>query len=154
VAIEKCGIPVFAKAINTAFSLKGQGITATCFKTVQVLLVPSYAITDNKSHGRTLDRAVIDVASARGQGSYMMLSRTQTLKGILILRWFQTTEVTQRRPQELSELRNELTRLSKLDITTIEFYETNINQKVPIQPIATIEQESAEELCDEENKME
>ncbi|KDR81276.1 hypothetical protein GALMADRAFT_48308, partial [Galerina marginata CBS 339.88] len=67
--------------------------------------------TDFKSQGRTLRRAIVDLATARGQGAYVMLSRVKSLSGILILRWFPPNKVFHRLPEEL---RTELARLQSL----------------------------------------
>ncbi|KAJ7018537.1 hypothetical protein C8F04DRAFT_977181 [Mycena alexandri] len=81
----------------------------------QIPILPAYAYTDFKSQGRTLDFVIVDLATARGQGVYVMLSRVKSLKGLAILRWFPPTKVFQRVSQEM---RTELERISLLDAAT------------------------------------
>lgn len=83
---------------------------------LQVPLLPAYAYTDYKSQGRSLDNAIIDPASATTlQGVYVMLSRVRALSGLTILRPFNAAKIEQRLSQEL---RTELQRLEKLDVST------------------------------------
>ncbi|KAJ2916205.1 hypothetical protein MD484_g4202, partial [Candolleomyces efflorescens] len=81
----------------------------------QCPLVPAYCYTDYKSQGRSLEKVVVDLASARNQGVYVMLSRVKSLQGLLILRWFPEAKVL----RDLSgELREELSRIEKLSRAT------------------------------------
>jgi len=81
------------------------------FTRKQLPLVPAYVYTDFKGQGRTLDKVMVDLATARGQGVYVMLSRVKSLKGLVILRWFPPTKIYSRLPEEL---RDELAHLSSL----------------------------------------
>ena len=91
----------------------------------QLPLVPAYAYTDYKSQGRTLDKAIVDLASASSlQSIYVMLSRVKTLEGIAILRWFNPNKLYQRHPQDL---RDEFVRIAELDEITRNMYETRLH---------------------------
>ena len=88
---------------------------------LQLPLLPSYAYTDYKSQGRTLERAVVDIESAQSlQGVYVMLSRVRSLSGLAVLRPFASHKILSRLSQEL---RDELDRLDTLDIQTKQKYE-------------------------------
>ena len=88
---------------------------------LQLPLLPSYAYTDYKSQGRTLERAVVDIESAQSlQGVYVMLSRVRSLGGLAVLRPFSSHKILSRLSQEL---RDELDRLDRLDVKTMEMYE-------------------------------
>ncbi len=69
----------------------------------QLPLLPAYSYTDFKSQGRTLDRAIVDLYTARGQGVYVMLSRVKTLKGFAIMRWFPSTKIFQRLSEDMRD---------------------------------------------------
>jgi hypothetical protein len=86
----------------------------------QLLLVPTYSYTDYKSQGRTLERAIVDLKSARSlQGLYVMLSRVKSLAGDALLGEFPPHLLEQRLSQEL---RDEFHRLEELDTQTLEAY--------------------------------
>ncbi|PPQ76166.1 hypothetical protein CVT26_009225 [Gymnopilus dilepis] len=105
-------VPVFPTRVHIKRKdLSGLGIQARSFTRSQLPLVPAYAYTDFKSQGRTLDRVIVDLVTARGQGVYVMLSRVTSISGLAILRWFPPTKVFHRIPQEL---RSELDRLRNL----------------------------------------
>jgi ATP-dependent exoDNAse (exonuclease V) alpha subunit len=79
---------------------------------LQVPLLPAFCYTDYKSQGRSLTKAIVDLASARSlQGVYVMLSRVRSLDGLAVLRWFPPDKVNQRLSQEI---RDEFERLSTL----------------------------------------
>ncbi|TEB26338.1 hypothetical protein FA13DRAFT_1607597, partial [Coprinellus micaceus] len=105
-------VPIFPSSTSIKHQTHTGQTTAKSFSRRQVPLVPAYSYTDYKSQGRTLTRAIVDVASARGQGVYVMLSRVKTRHGLLILRWFLESKVLQRMS---GELRDELLRLESLD---------------------------------------
>ena len=87
----------------------------------QLPLLPEYAFTDYKSQGRTLDKAIVDLQTAKNlQSVYVMLSRVRSLSGLAILRPFLPEKVVGRPSQEL---RRELHRLSVLDGITTARYE-------------------------------
>jgi len=83
------------------------------FNRRQLPLVPAYAFTDYKSQGRTFDRVIVDLDSARRQGVYVMLSRVKSLAGLAILRWFPESKIYS---QLSEELRDELKRLEVLEM--------------------------------------
>lgn len=62
------------------------------FTREQLPLLPAYVYTDYKSQGRSLETAIVDVASANKlQGMYVMLSRVRSLRGLAVLRPFTST---------------------------------------------------------------
>lgn len=113
-------VPIFPETTTFEYRYKsGDAIKTLTVSRKQLPLLPAYSYTDFKSQGRTLDRAIVDLSTARGQGVYVMLSRVKSLKGIAILRWFPSTKIYQR-PSE--DMRNELTRVDFLDWVTVEAY--------------------------------
>jgi ATP-dependent exoDNAse (exonuclease V) alpha subunit len=78
---------------------------------LQLPLVPAYSYTDYKSQGRTLERAIVDLKSARSlQGIYVMLSRVKSLAGLAVLGDFPPNILEQHLSEEL---RNEFKRLDE-----------------------------------------
>jgi hypothetical protein len=67
-------VPIFPSSTSIKHQTHTGQTTAKSFSRRQVPLVPAYSYTDYESQGRTLTRAIVDVASARGQGVYVMLS--------------------------------------------------------------------------------
>ena len=111
-------VPLFPVSVRIEYKFAGStGLAAKGFSRKQVPIVPAYAYTDFKSQGRTLDVAIVDLASARGQGVYVMLSRVKAISGLVILRWFPPTKIFHRLPQEL---RDELSRINRLNESTQE----------------------------------
>ena len=106
-------VPILPERVSFDFRfMSSVGIEKRTISRFQLPLVPAYSYTDYKSQGRSLDRAIVDLASARTlQGVYVMLSRVKKLGGLAILRWFPSTKVYQR-PSE--ELREELKRVDFL----------------------------------------
>jgi hypothetical protein len=102
--LEKDVIPIFPTSTSIKHTLTIGTSQIKSFTRSQCPLVPAYCYTDYKSQGRSLDKAVVDLASARSQeGVYVMLSRVKSLDGLLILRWFPETKITQRLSAELRE---------------------------------------------------
>ena len=90
-------VPLFPVSVRIEYRFAGStGLSAKGFSRRQIPIVPAYAYTDFKSQGRTLDFAIVDLASARGQGVYVMLSRVKTISGLVILRWFPPTKIYHR----------------------------------------------------------
>ncbi|EAU84190.2 hypothetical protein CC1G_08120 [Coprinopsis cinerea okayama7 len=87
------------------------------FTRYQIPIIPAYSYTDYKSQGRSLDKCIVDLNTARGQGVYVMLSRVKSLSGLLILRHFPEGTLFQRLSDEL---RRELARLAELEEQTRE----------------------------------
>lgn len=113
-------VPVFPETSSFEFKYAKEGCVKT--RTVsrkQLPLLPAYSYTDFKSQGRTLDKVVVDLYTARGQGVYVMLSRAKTLSGIAIMRWFPSTKIYQRNSEDL---RDELERIDYLDGVTARAY--------------------------------
>ena len=79
----------------------------------QVPIVPGWAFTDYKAQGTLLQRAIVDVASARNvQHGYVMLSRATSLKNLAILQRFNPVCALGRLPIDLCD---ELQRLTVMD---------------------------------------
>ena len=109
-------VPIFPVATHIDFKwLQTTSVPAKGFTRKQIPLVPAYVYTDFKSQGRTLEKVIVDLATARGQGVYVMLSRVKSLTGLAILRWFPPTKIYGRLPQELRE---ELARLQSMSAET------------------------------------
>ena len=113
-------VPIAPRSASIQFNILVGGASYKSFRRSQLPLVPAYSYTDYKSQGRTLERAVVDLATARGQGVYVMLSRVKSLDGLMILRWFPSKRVLQRMS---AELRAELLRIDELDRCTRTEYE-------------------------------
>lgn len=113
-------VPIFPETVTFDYKYRvGDTIKSRTVSRKQLPLLPSYSYTDFKSQGRTLDRAIVDLATARGQGVYVMLSRVKTLDGVAILRWFPSTKIYQRLSEDM---RNELARVDFMDRVTKEAY--------------------------------
>ena len=110
-------VPIFPELTSFVWSLRVNcEIDKVSLSRLQLPLLPSYAYTDYKSQGRSLDHAIVDPESAASlQGVYVMLSRVRALEGLHILRPFKVIKIEQRLSQEL---RNELSRLDDLDAET------------------------------------
>ncbi|KAF5331108.1 hypothetical protein D9619_005958 [Psilocybe cf. subviscida] len=97
-------VPIFPVSTRIEYDIQLRpGHAVTGFTRKQLPLVPGYVYTDFNSQGRTLERAIVDLYTARGQGIYMMLSRVKSLSGLAILRWFPPNKVFGRLPEELRE---------------------------------------------------
>ncbi|KAF5320357.1 hypothetical protein D9611_011328 [Ephemerocybe angulata] len=105
-------VPIFPTSTTIAYPTRFRSTVSKTFSRQQLPLVPAYSYTDYKSQGRTLDRAIVDLASAKQQGVYVMLSRVKSIAGILILRWFPESKILQ---EMTGELREEILRLDSLD---------------------------------------
>lgn len=118
-------VPIFPSASSVQCTeIFHPELKTQSFRRRQLPLIPAYAYTDYKSQGRTLERAIVDLATAHGQGAYVMLSRVKSLTGLVILRWFPSSKIH----GNLSEdLRNELERLNKLEITSTTQITTQLN---------------------------
>lgn len=87
----------------------------------QLPLLPAYAYTDYKSQGRTLEKAIVDLAECHSlQSLYVMLSRVRSIEGLAILRWFKPTKLYQNLQ---AEFRREFERLEALNAKTTEVFE-------------------------------
>ncbi|KAJ7186904.1 hypothetical protein C8R46DRAFT_1206898 [Mycena filopes] len=115
--LEDDVVPLFPQSVRVEYKMRtGDGTVVTrAFMRKQIPIIPAYAYTDFKSQGRTLQYVIVDLATARSQGVYVMLSRVKSLNGLAILRWFPATKVFQRTSQEL---RAELSRISTMDAVT------------------------------------
>jgi hypothetical protein len=99
--------------VRNSFKYRGQkGGPQYSISRLQLPLLPAYSYTDYKSQGRSLDSAIVDLASSHSlQGAYVMLSCVRSLKGLAILRSFPSKKIEQNLSQEI---RSEMTRLSEL----------------------------------------
>ena len=87
------------------FTYEIEGSKRTISRT-QFPVLPAYAITGYAAQGGTFDKAIVDLRVPEGKGRgfdngadlYVLLSRVKNLKGLLILRPFQST-VLQNRPK-------------------------------------------------------
>ncbi|OJT07430.1 ATP-dependent DNA helicase PIF1 [Trametes pubescens] len=115
-------VPIFpeSSSFKCTISVGGKKAPKTVSR-LQLPLVPAYAYTDYKSQGKSLTRAIVDLASAHSlQGVYVMLSRVRSLEGLMILRPFSVAKVCARLSQEL---RDELDRIDRLDEATQEWFD-------------------------------
>lgn len=111
-------VPIFPMKTTMKFQTARGRRSAT---RTQMPLIPAYCLTDYKSQGRSLDRAIVDLGSARSlQGMYVMLSRVRSLRGLAILRWFPDNAICGKRLSQ--QLRRELDRIDKLNVATKELY--------------------------------
>ncbi|KAI0054997.1 hypothetical protein BV25DRAFT_1816226 [Artomyces pyxidatus] len=111
-------VPIYT--IRKTFTYKTRAGLKCNFSRVQLPLVPGYSYTDYKSQGRSLERAVLDIAQARNlQSVYVMLSRVKTLDGLAIMSWFPPGQIS--RPLS-HEFRDEFVRLESLDKHTTSWY--------------------------------
>ena len=86
-------------------------------KRKQVPIEPGFAITAHKAQGQTMARVVVDLAGCAGtERPYVMVSRSTSLEGLMILRDFDYSKVTRRHSEDL---RKELKRLECLRLKTI-----------------------------------
>ncbi|KAF5328905.1 hypothetical protein D9611_014252 [Ephemerocybe angulata] len=108
---------IFPTSTSISYTVKINGSISKTFRRKQVPIVPAYSYTHYKSQGRTLEKAVVDLTSAKGQGIYVMLSRVTSLQGLLILRWFPQSKILEKMS---GELRDELQRLKRINHTVTE----------------------------------
>ena len=86
-------------------------------KRKQVPIEPGFAITAHKAQGQTMGKVVVDLAGCAGtEQPYVMVSRSSSLEGLVILRDFDYGKVTRRHSEDL---RKELKRLECLRLQTI-----------------------------------
>lgn len=113
-------IPVFPAPTyfswNKPSSSPGTREESVSVTRIQPPILPAYVYTDYKAQGRSLDNAIVDLASSMStQGAYVMLSRVRTLNGLAVLRPFRASKIE---TPISGELRNELLRLEKEHNTT------------------------------------
>ena len=118
-------VPIFPQTSTFSWLRRTtNGIEHCSVSRTQLPLLPSYAYTDYKAQGRSLDAAIVDPNSASTlQGVYVMLSRVKTMKGLAILRPFPDKKINQRLSQEL---RDELRRLDRLNEATLQTYPASL----------------------------
>ncbi|KAJ7286217.1 hypothetical protein C8J57DRAFT_1216440 [Mycena rebaudengoi] len=102
--------------VTSSFIYKAQSGQKFSISRTQLPLVPAYAYTDYKSQGRSLQRVIVDLASARSlQSLYVMISRASSLKAVAVFRNFTASKVNLRLGQDF---RREFDRLEALDAST------------------------------------
>jgi hypothetical protein len=111
-------IPIFPT--TQKFNIKQQGEAPTRLKRRQLAIVASYAFTDYKSQGQTIEQVIIDLAkpptgSLSPFSAYVALSRNRGRKSIRLLRDFDD-ELFTKHPSEM--LRDEDERLEGCDAAT------------------------------------
>lgn len=118
-------VPIFPEKTYFKCSLKIDGkLTTKTVSRSQLPLLPAYVYTDYKSQGRSLQMAIVDIASARSlQGVYVMLSRVKSLDGLAILRPFSEYKVYQRLSEEI---RGEFRRLEGISKLTESLFNANM----------------------------
>ncbi|KAJ3575597.1 hypothetical protein NP233_g982 [Leucocoprinus birnbaumii] len=83
----------------------------------QLPLVPAYALTNHKSQGQTLDKAIVDLEGTHGsEPPYVMATRVRHLDDLLILRPFKINRITCHMSKAI---RTEERRLRILDLKTV-----------------------------------
>ena len=96
-------------------------------KRKQVPIEPGFAITSHKAQGKTMDRVIIDLAGCIGtEQPYVMVSRATSLNGVVVLRDFESRQISKRRSEES---RKEFSRLASLKWQTIARYGNDMERK-------------------------
>ena len=91
--------------------VKGDQDIIRKFQRTQLPITPAFAFTEFKCQGATLNKAIIDLNGGHnGAGVYVMLSRVQRLKDMMILRSFNQSKLNLTVD---SHLQAELMRLEK-----------------------------------------
>jgi len=86
-------------------------------KRKQVPIEPGFAITAHKAQGQTMGRVVVDLAGCSGTESpYVMVSRSTSLTGLIVLRDFESGKIMRRHSEDL---RKEFKRLECLRLQTV-----------------------------------
>jgi hypothetical protein len=94
--------PVKQTCVRSIRSRDGSKIQRR-FQRYQLPLTPAFAFTDFKCQGRTLNKAVVDLAGGgTSTGMYVMLSRVQRLTDLLILRPFRESVLNMKIPLSLA----------------------------------------------------
>lgn len=120
-ALQEDIVPIFPESTYFTWYPSSNPEDAVTVTRSQLPLLPAYAYTDYKAQGRSLEKAIVDPASALSlQGVYVMLSRVKRMDGLAILRHFPERKINDRLSQELRE---ELARLEDLDRETSVRYE-------------------------------
>ena len=74
-------------------------------------------MTTHKAQGQTADKVVVDLAGCSStEQPYVMVSRSTSIKGLIILRDFDFNQITKRRSEDL---RKEFSRLECLRLQTV-----------------------------------
>jgi ATP-dependent exoDNAse (exonuclease V) alpha subunit len=82
----------------------------------QVPIQPGFAMTAHKAQGQTMHKVVVDLAGCSGtEQPYVMVSRSTSLEGLVILRDFDFNKITKRHSEDL---RREFGRLEYLKVQT------------------------------------
>ena len=85
-------------------------------KRKQVPIQPGFAMTTHKAQGQTMGMVVVDLAGCSGtEQPYVMVSRSTSMQGLIILRDFDFSVISKRRSEDL---RKEFARLEDLRLQT------------------------------------
>ena len=107
----------------------------------QLPLLPAFALTDYKSQGKTLSRAILDIESCRSiQSLYVLLSRVKNLDGVLILRPFLKSRLYPK-TKNASDFNVEMKRLRYLSLQTYLTASVVPNQHIYISELIRLELE-------------
>ena len=86
-------------------------------KLTQVPVEPGFAVTAHKAQGQTVDKVVVDLAGCSGtEQPYVMVLRSTSIEGLIILREFDFNQITKRYSEDL---RKEFSRLECLRLQTV-----------------------------------
>jgi len=108
--------PILPDVTDVKFEHRASG-KCCVIKRRQVPIEPGFAITAHKAQGQTMGRVVVDLAGCSGtEQPYVMVSRSTSLEGLVILRDFDFGKVTKRHSEDL---RREFKRLEYLRLQTI-----------------------------------
>jgi hypothetical protein len=95
--------PVKAACVHTIWRRDGSQIRRN-FQRFQLPLTQAFAFTDYKCQGRTIQKAIVDLAEGvTSTGVYVMLSRVRRLEDLLILRPFKESLLDMKIPFALRE---------------------------------------------------
>jgi len=108
--------PIKRSCVHTIYRSQGGNLQRR-FQRFQLPLTPAFAFTDYKCQGRTLRETMVDLAGGcTTMGAYVMLSRVQRLKDLLILRPYDESILDMKIPQALQA---EFHRLAKCEQNTL-----------------------------------
>ena len=86
-------------------------------KRKQVPVEPGFAVTTHKAQGQMMDKVVVDLAGCSGtEQPYVMVSKSTSIEGLIVLHDFAFNQITKRRSEDL---RKEFSCLECLRLQTI-----------------------------------
>ena len=114
--LAECHFPILPDVTEVKFEHSASHKRCV-IKRKQVPIEPGLAITAHKAQGQTMGKVVVNLAGCAGtEQPYVMVSRSSSLEGVVILRDFDYGKVTRRHSEDL---RKELKRLECLRLQTI-----------------------------------